>query len=107
MCSYSFKIGDAGTPGYSQYVPLDPLLNGVPMVHADFAWCINPDKVRNAFKPYGLDIKNISDLKIIADTIASGNDLKVYKVSFASVLNGIKFTQDEYKNASCQILLTK
>lgn len=107
MCSCSWKIGSTDTPGYSQYVPMDPLLKDVPLVKIDFAWCINPDKVKAAFSPYGLNISNKNDLKIIADSISAGTDLKAYNVSFLSVINNIKFTQAEYDNASCQILLTR
>lgn len=106
-CSAKFKIGSAGTTGFSQFVAIQPLLNNNPLVTFDFAWCINPDKVKAAFKPYGLDITGMQDLQALAAAAGNGNDIKMYNVSFMNVVTGINFTQAEYENASCQILLTK
>lgn len=106
-CSANFKVGNPGEIGYSEFAPLNLLLNNDPYTLLDFAWCINPQKVKDAFKPYGLEIKSKDDIKTVAMAASNGNDQKAYNVNFMNVIKSIDFTQPEWQNASCQILLTK
>lgn len=109
MCySCSVKIGEAKdlTPDVAG-IALNGVMNDNLASIITWAWCINEDKVKAAFKSAaGLDVSD-NDLITLSRAHQLGNDVKVYKVNFLDVVKGIKFTQVERDNASCKVILTR
>lgn len=109
MCnSCNIKIGETselifGVSG----IPLKGVMNDSFASLLPWAWCINEDKVKAAFKDQaGLDITE-TDMVTLVKANLSGNDVKVHRVNFKDLIKGIRFTQEERDNASCKIMLTR
>lgn len=108
MCGCSVKIGSAKDvkPGVSG-IPLNGVLNDSFPALLSWGFCINPDKVKAAFKAKaGLDIAD-GDLLTLVKAHQLGNDLKVHKVNFLDVIRNVQFTQAERDTASCKVMLTR
>lgn len=87
-------------------IPLNGVLRNDFFTLIAWAWCINPEKVKAAFKAQtGLDIDD-KDFATLVKASASGADFAVHKVKFIDVVNSIYFTPEERNQASCKILLT-
>lgn len=88
-------------------IPLNGVMNDNFASLLSWAYCINPDKVKFAFKSStGLDISE-SEFANLAKIHANGNDVKGYGVNFLNVINGISFTHAERSNASCPYNFTR
>lgn len=108
MCGCSVKIGSAKDvkPGVSG-IPLDGVMKDSFPALLSWGFCINPDKVKAAFKEKaGLDISD-DDLITLVRANQLKNDVKVYKVNFLDIIRNVKFTQAERDNASCKVMLTR
>ena len=88
-------------------IPLDAVMNDNFSALLPWAYCINPAKVKDAFKSKtGLDISE-SELVSIAKIHNNGNDVKGYSINFLNLLNDINFTHAERANASCPYNFTR
>ena len=109
MCnSCRVKIGQASdiTPDVSG-IPLNGVMNDNLASILSWAFCINEDKVKQAFKSAaGLDISE-DDILTLAVANQNGSDVKVHNVNFVDIVKGIRFTQAERETASCKVMLTR
>lgn len=109
MCnSCQIKIGQAadvqaGVAGIS----LNGVMNESFSSLLAWAWCINEEKVKAAFKSAAaMDIDD-SDLPVLIKANIQGTDVKIHKVNFKDLVKRIRFTQAERDNASCKVMLTR
>lgn len=88
-------------------IALDGVMNDNFPSLLSWAWCVNENKVKAAFKSNtGMDISD-ADFVNLAKVHKLGNDVKGYKVNFLDLLNSIIFTQAERNNASCPYNFTR
>jgi hypothetical protein len=93
---------------------LAPGINGIPVngvMKNDFftllmwAWCINAQKVVDAFKARtGLDITE-NDFPRLVKAHAAGADKAIHNISFMEVLDDLQFTEAEKKKSNCNTSL--
>lgn len=107
MCDCQIPIGDlksisAGTTG----IPLQGVMNNDMKALIVWAWCINQNKVKQAFKDAINEDITESSLPDIIKVHNDGNDVKQYKINFYHLVRSIKFTPDEINKASCNYKLT-
>lgn len=107
MCGCSAPIvSSKEVPAGSVAIPLNLITNddfGSILVNA---WCMNPAKVKIAFKPVvGEDISENSfdDLIKVHNT---GADVKEYKSNFLYLVKSIIFTDAERNKPSCPFVYT-
>lgn len=109
MCSCSVKVGSKSDviPGQITGIPVNGVLKKDFFTLLAWAWCINEDKVKAAFKQQSdLDIDS-NDFVTLVKGHESGNDVKVHGVDFMKLITDLKFTQDEMEKASCKTILTR
>lgn len=99
-----------------QIISASSFSKGDATAHFLWAFCIAPEKVRAAFAPYGLEIKNNADAKALADINKQGLDMsgkltgkdnKPYKANFFSILQSIQFSSEETQNNSCNVVFAQ
>ncbi|KKQ35802.1 MAG: hypothetical protein US53_C0070G0001 [Candidatus Woesebacteria bacterium GW2011_GWA1_37_7] len=110
MCACKFRVGkitDATTGDYKNFILANAFVKDDFESQLDFIFCTNPQKVRDAFKPLGLEIKNEKDLKVLVNAHKQGLDKKEFGKDFRDVALSIFLTQAELNNASCKIMFVK
>lgn len=103
MCSACGNkiVAKSDLPSGTVGIPLNGVMNDNFGSLLSWAYCINPQKVKNAFKEKtGLEISE-NEFPSLLKTHNNGNDVKGYKVNFLTLLNDINFTHAERANASC------
>lgn len=109
MCSCNVKIGSKSDviPGKVAGIPLKGVMKSDFFTLLAWANCINPQKVKDAFKAKaGLDITE-NDFPRLVKAHVAGADIAVHNVSFLDIVKGISFTQAERNKPSCEVILTR
>lgn len=88
-------------------IPLAGVMNDEFAPLLVWAFCINAQKVKDAFKAIIKEDIDESKLNQLIKVHNDGNDVREYKINFLHFLNGIHFTTDEINQASCTYKLTK
>lgn len=110
MCACKFKVGkatDASTGNYQNFILADAFVKDDFESELDFVFCTSPQKVIDAFKPLGLEIKSKENLKVLIDAHKQGLDTKEFGKDFRKVVADIKLTPAEQENASCKTMFIK
>lgn len=107
MCGCKAKIvsEDSVPQGYVP-IPLKAVLSDNFNAVLINAFCMNPQKVKDAFKEAtGEDIEE-KDLEDLVKVHQAGNDVKEYKRNFLYLVKAIQFTDAERNKPSCPFVYT-
>lgn len=105
MCACKFKVGKADAPGnFENFILADAFAKGDFESTLDFIFCVSPEKVKEAFRPLGLEVKSYQDIKTLALAHEQGLDVKEFQRDFKTIALSIRPTQLELDNASCKTM---
>lgn len=104
MCqSCKVQFGDSSIKAGIINIPFKGIVNDNLPAYLVWAFCINPDKVKSAFKEVTGENITEDTLPDIIKVHQDGNDIKNYGVNFFNLVKAIKFTQSEMDNATCKV----
>lgn len=109
MCSCSVKVGTKQDviPGQVTGIPFVGVMKNDFFTLLSWAWCINSEKVKKAFKDQAnMDI-SADDFPKLVKGYETGADQKGFGVNFKSIVTNIRFTNEELQKASCTTIITK
>lgn len=90
--SYTFPITEVGTSSWCNFMTV---------------FCTSAEKVNIALKPYGITVKDMEEMKRLANEYDSGQIKAFYKVDiWNDVLNKIIFTPKEQEKTECSMACT-
>lgn len=108
MCSCNLPIVEEGeVPADVAGIPISAVMKESFYALISWAWCINPQKVKDAFKAKtGMDIEQKNLVTLVKANLL-GNDIKKYRINFKDIVTGIRFTDAEYKKSECSVNLVR
>lgn len=108
MCACTLPVVEEGNvPADVAGLPMSAIMKDSFYVLLTWAWCINEQKVKAAFKAKtGLDIEQ-KNLVTLVKANMLGNDIKKYRVNFKDIVTGIRFTNEEYQKSECKVNLVR